>query len=56
MTKTHQLARPVMSAGARFHADQGGLKSGEKGQKLTARKSASNDCFAISVDAVNLEN
>src|SRR6056297_3901661 len=51
-----KLARPVMRAGACFHADETRLEAFEKLQDLTAAQLAPEDHHAVRVDAVDLKD
>jgi len=51
-----QLARPVMSAAACFHADQAGRQVGKKLGHMDTLELFLQDCLALCIHAMNLKN
>ena len=56
MAQLAQFAPPVMARGARFHADQTGLKSVEERLHLTATKGLADNYLAQLINAMDLKN
>ena len=56
VTKPDELARPMVGAGARLHADQAGRLLGEEGGQLAARQPAPEHGAAGRIDAMHLED